>query len=72
MITKVQDRLLAKEQARKTQEAFTNAGNAQALTAALSKTLNPNVLASFQVLITTQFGSLSLNPSTLNQVNPAP
>jgi hypothetical protein len=66
-VTKVKDRLLAEEQARKTQEAFINAGNAQALTAALTQNLDPAAATAFQALITTQFGSLSLNPSATSQ-----
>jgi hypothetical protein len=59
--------LLAEEQACKTQEAFINAGSAQALTAALTRNLDPAAAAAFQALITTQFGSLSLNPSATSQ-----
>jgi gag-polypeptide of LTR copia-type len=71
-VTKVKDRLLAEEQARKTQLAFTNAGNAQALTAVTDPAV---ALANLQALISSQFGSILLNPLSTtdrNAYNPTP
>jgi hypothetical protein len=58
---KVKDCLLAEEEARHTTMAFANSGTASALATALH---DPNSRAYLQVLVSTQFGNVLLNPDT--------
>jgi len=58
-VSRVKDRLMAEEQARKTASGFANSGGASALAAALQ---DPNMLANLNALITTHFGSVQLKP----------
>jgi hypothetical protein len=58
-IIKVKDRLLAEEQSRKTQLAFSNSGNASALAASILR--DPSTIHA--LMSSSQFGSVFLNPN---------
>jgi hypothetical protein len=58
-VAKVKDRLMAEEQARKTALTYAHSNGASALAAALN---DPTAIANLQALISTQFGSILLQP----------